>query len=261
MATKASSVAFLPSSTPPVLSVVIPVYNEAGNIDMLVREVADTLRPHVAFEIIVVDDASRDGSDQVLVLARADVPELRILNHTRNAGQSTSVRSGVRAARSELVVTLDGDGQNDPADIPRMLEAKRSAPDFVRLVAGVRTVRRDGFAKRFASRFANAVRSYLLNDFTPDSGCGLKMFDRDAFLELPYFDHMHRFLPALVRRAGGEVVHVPVNHRPRTAGVSKYGTLDRLFVGVSDLRGVMWLNRRYRFTTVSEVRAAREAGR
>lgn len=245
---------------PTVLSVVIPVYNEIDNVHALIREVAQALRPAVDFEIIVVDDASRDGTDEVLLYTRKEISELRILRHSRNAGQSAAVRSGVRAARSSVVVTLDGDGQNDPADIIKMLETKRNAPSFVHLVAGVRTVRRDGIAKRLASRTANAIRSFLLNDLTPDSGCGLKMFDRESFLELPYFDHMHRFLPALFRRAGGEVMHVPVGHRPRRAGFSKYGTLDRLFVGIADLAGVMWLARRYRFTSVAEVGVTTKAG-
>lgn len=248
----ASLLAFRPPSGAPALSVVVPVHNEAGNIGALVREIAVELRPRTTFEIVVVNDASRDGTDEVLVAARADVPELRILTHSRNAGQSTAVLSGVRSARARWVVTLDGDGQNDPADIPKLLEVKDQLPKFVRLIAGVRTTRRDGFAKRFASRIANRVRSHLLRDFTPDSGCGLKMFERSTFLELPYFDHMHRFLPALVRRIGGEVMHVAVNHRPRTSGVSKYGTLDRLWVGVADLRGVAWLIRRYRPTSVTE---------
>ena len=247
-------------TSPTVLSVVIPVYNEIDNVHALIREVAQALRPSVHFEIIVVDDASRDGTDEVLLYTRREISELRILRHSRNAGQSAAVRSGVRAARSSLVVSLDGDGQNDPADIIKMLETKRNAPSFVHLVAGVRTVRRDGIAKRLASRTANAIRSFLLNDLTPDSGCGLKMFDRESFLELPYFDHMHRFLPALFRRAGGEVMHVPVGHRPRRAGFSKYGTLDRLFVGIADLAGVMWLARRYRFTSVAEVGVTTKVG-
>lgn len=248
----ASLRAFRSTSSVPALSVVVPVHNEAGNVGALMREIAVELRRRITFEILVVDDASRDGTDEVLVAARADVPELRILTHSRKAGQSTAVLSGVRAARARWIVTLDGDGQNDPADIQKLLEVKDQLPKFVRLIAGVRTTRRDGFAKRMASKIANRVRSHLLRDFTPDSGCGLKMFERSTFLELPYFDHMHRFLPALIRRIGGEVMHVPVNHRPRTAGVSKYGTLDRLWVGIADLRGVAWLIRRYRPTTVTE---------
>ena len=241
----ASPLVFPPSAAVPGLSVVVPVHNEAGNIGALVREIATELRPRIAFEIVVVNDASLDGTDEVLLATRADVPELRILTHGRNAGQSAAVRAG-------WVVTLDGDGQNDPADIPKLLAVKEQLPTFVRLIAGVRTTRRDGIAKRLASRIANRVRGHLLRDLTPDSGCGLKMFERSAFLELPYFDHMHRYLPALIRRTGGEVMHVPVNHRPRTAGVSKYGTLDRLWVGISDLRGVAWLIRRHRPTTVTE---------
>ena len=234
------------------LSVVVPVYNEAGSIVALVHEIATTLRPCVSFEIVVVNDASTDETDQALVRVLGQLPELRVLVHSRNAGQSMAVRSGVIASRAAWVVTLDGDGQNDPADIPSLLRVKDQLPAFVRLISGVRTKRRDGVAKRIASRVANVVRGYLLRDYTPDSGCGLKMFERSTFLELPYFDHMHRFLPALVRRMGGEVMNVPVNHRPRMAGASKYGTLDRLIVGIADLRGVLWLVRRYRRTTVSE---------
>lgn len=244
------------TSCPPALSVVVPVHDEVGNIGTLVREIATELRPRMPFEIIVVDDASRDGTDDELLATALDVPELRVLIHSRNAGQSTAVRSGVRAARAQLIVTLDGDGQNDPADIATMLEVRARVPAFVQLIAGVRTVRRDRLIKRFASRVANRIRGYLLNDLTPDSGCGLKMFDRAVFFDLPYFDHMHRFLPALVRRNGGEVMHVPVNHRARTVGVSKYGTVDRLLAGIADLRGVMWLIRRSRATSVSEVSLA-----
>lgn len=253
MHTTVTTLTRLHAGAAPALSVVVPMHNEAGSIAALVHEITGVLRPRLAFEIVVVDDASRDGADAILASLLGDVPELRVLTHTRNAGQSTAVRSGVRAARATWVVTLDGDGQNDPADIPRMLDIRATLPPFVLLIAGVRTLRRDGFAKRIASRVANRVRSHLLGDFTPDSGCGLKMFERSTFLDLPYFDHMHRFLPALVRRGGGEVMHVPVNHRPRLAGVSKYGTLDRLLVGIADLRGVLWLIRRYRTTTVNEM--------
>ncbi|WP_440222853.1 glycosyltransferase family 2 protein [Dokdonella sp. MW10] len=236
----------------PELSIVIPVHDEADAIASLVDEVVEALRRRTTFEVIVVDDASTDGTAAVLASLKARVPELRVLRHSRNAGQSMAIRSGVLAARSEWIATLDGDGQNDPADIPRMLDQRDALPAFVRLVAGVRTRRRDGVAKRWASKIANGVRGWLLDDLTPDSGCGLKLFTRSVFIELPYFDHMHRFLPALVRRTGAEVMHVPVNHRPRVAGRSKYGTLDRLWVGISDLRGVMWLQKRYRGTRVTE---------
>src|SRR6185295_15201238 len=176
-------------------------------------------------------------------------PRLRVLVHAASCGQSTALLTGVRAARGEWIATLDGDGQNDPADIPKLLAARANG---LAMIAGYRKSRRDTWIKRISSRIANGVRSRMLGDATPDTGCGLKLFRRATFLELPYFDHMHRFLPALVQRHGGRTVSVEVNHRPRSRGVSNYGTLDRLWVGIVDLFGVMWLKRRAKKPVVSE---------
>ncbi|HEV2549069.1 MAG TPA: glycosyltransferase family 2 protein [Stellaceae bacterium] len=227
------------------LSVVIPVRNEAPNIAPLVHEIAAALEGALDYEIVYVDDGSADDTAAaVSALARA-TPRLRLIRHRRSFGQSTAIRTGVKAARAPWIATLDGDGQNDPADIPRLWQMAKTAPsEPPLLVAGLRARRRDSAVKRLSSRIANAVRRALLGDGTPDSGCGLKLFPRALYLELPFFDHNHRFLPALVRRAGGRVLSVPVNHRPRERGRSNYGTLDRLFVGIVDLVGVMWLMRR-----------------
>jgi dolichol-phosphate mannosyltransferase len=235
------------------LSVVVPVFNERDNILPLLEEIAGALRGHSAFEIVYVDDASRDDTLAVLQAARARFHELRILRHRAQSGQSTAVWNGVRAARGEWIATLDGDGQNDPADIHKLLAARASATPQIKLFAGWRTTRRDSCSKRVSSKIANGVRARLLRDATPDTGCGLKLFEREMFLGLPYFDHMHRFLPALVRRAGHACQSVPVAHRPRTRGVSKYGMWNRLWVGLSDLRGVAWLMRRTRLTGIDEL--------
>jgi dolichol-phosphate mannosyltransferase len=237
----------------PQLSVVVPVFNERDNIPPLLAEIAAALRGKVDFEIVYVDDDSSDDSVAVLAAEKPNYPELRIVRHLSRSGQSTAVWNGVRAARSPWIATLDGDGQNDPADIPKLLAARDEAPEDVRLLAGWRTTRRDSFNKRISSKIANAVRSRMLKDDTPDTGCGLKLFEREVFLRLPYFDHMHRYLPALVKRAGFQSRSVPVGHRPRTAGKSKYGMLDRLWVGISDLRGVAWLMRRAKVTRVEEL--------
>ena len=237
----------------PQLSVVVPVFNERDNIPPLLAEIAAALRGKLDFEIVYVDDDSSDDSVAVLAAEKPNYPELRIVRHLSRSGQSTAVWNGVRAARSPWIATLDGDGQNDPADIPKLLAARDEAPEDVRLLAGWRTTRRDSFNKRISSKIANAVRSRMLKDDTPDTGCGLKLFEREVFLRLPYFDHMHRYLPALVKRAGFQSRSVPVGHRPRTAGSSKYGMLDRLWVGVADLRGVAWLMRRAKVTRVEEL--------
>lgn len=233
--------------TAPILSVVVPVRNEAPNIAALVAEIESALHsiPH---EIVYVDDGSTDATPQALAEARAGAP-LVVLRHRESCGQSAAVITGVRAARGVWIATLDGDGQNDPADIPALFTRAAVSNGLV-LFAGHRTKRRDTAVKRLSSKVANSVRARLLRDATPDTGCGLKVFRRDAFLALPHFDHMHRFLPALFIRAGGRVESVPVNHRPRLRGVSKYGTFDRLWVGIVDLAGMYWLQRRWRLPVV-----------
>jgi dolichol-phosphate mannosyltransferase len=227
----------------PLLSVVVPVRNEAPNIAPLVAEIEAALAgvPH---EIVYVDDGSSDDTPAALRAAAAAAP-LRHLRHRASCGQSAAVISGVKAAHGTWIATLDGDGQNDPVDIPKLL-ARAQAEGGGILVAGHRVTRRDSWIKRRSSRVANRVRARLLGDATPDTGCGLKVFPRALFLELPHFDHMHRFLPALVLRQGGQVVSEPVNHRPRTRGQSNYGTLDRLLVSIFDLIGMVWLQRRWR---------------
>ena len=235
------------------LSVVVPVFNERDNIPPLLAEIAAALRGRVTYEVIYIDDDSSDDSRAVLAAQKTLHPELRVLHHLQRSGQSTAVWNGVRAAAAPWIATLDGDGQNDPADINKLLAARAQAADDVHLFAGWRTTRRDSFNKRISSKVANAVRSRMLRDATPDTGCGLKLFARETFLRLPYFDHMHRYLPALVRRAGYASQSVPVGHRPRIAGVSKYGMLDRLWVGLADLRGVAWLMRRAKVTAVEEL--------
>ncbi len=234
-----------PDAAVPDVSVVVPVFDEEGAAPGLAREIAAAFAAR-NFELIFVDDASRDGTRAALEALRDDIPQLRVLAHARNAGQSRAVRTGVLAARAPIVVTLDGDGQNDPADAPRLVDRLAAAPPALALVGGVRVKRRDTLAKRYASRFANAVRQALLHDAAADTGCGLKAFRREAFLRLPYFDHLHRFLPALMLREGYEAAFEPVGHRPRQAGRSKYTNLGRLWASLSDLGGVMWLNSRAR---------------
>ncbi|MCC4621600.1 glycosyltransferase family 2 protein [Xanthomonas cassavae CFBP 4642] len=236
----------------PQLSVVVPVFNERDNVAALVGEIVAALRGLVAFEIVYVDDHSRDDTLAVLQGLKATTPELRVLHHVTQSGQSTAVRSGVKAARASWIATLDGDGQNDPADIPKLLIARSQAQPQVKLFAGWRVNRQDSGSKRWASKWANAIRSRMLQDNTPDTGCGIKLFEREAFLDLPCFDHMHRYLPALMQRAGWRTVSVPVNHRHRTAGVSKYNNLNRALVGIRDLRGVAWLITRSKRTVVEE---------
>ncbi|MBM3523960.1 MAG: glycosyltransferase [Alphaproteobacteria bacterium] len=230
------------AETSPELSVVVPVRDEAENIDKLLDEIHAALGMR-DFEVVYVDDGSTDETPARLAAARARHPRLRVLRHRRSVGQSAGLLSGIRAARGAWIVTLDGDGQNDPADIPKLL-ARAQAADAPALVAGLRAKRRDTALKRLSSRIANGVRGRLLGDRTPDTGCGLKVFRRETFLCLPAFDHMHRFLPALVQREGGHVENVPVNHRPRAAGRSKYGVMNRLWVGIVDMVGVRWLQRR-----------------
>lgn len=229
----------------PPLSVVIPARNEAGNIGALIDEIVAVLSPLGEFEVIVVDDGSTDEMPRELAAKAASVPGLRVLRHPVSAGQSAAIHSGVRAARGDIVCMLDGDGQNPPAYLPGLVAPlRRPGAEAVGLVAGQRQKRQDTWSRRAASRFANGLRSWLLNDGTRDTGCGLKAFRREAYLALPYFDHMHRYLPALFKRDGWQVELVDVGHRPRGAGRSNYSNFQRAVVGIFDLMGVMWLIRR-----------------
>ncbi|MFL6830983.1 MAG: glycosyltransferase family 2 protein [Xanthobacteraceae bacterium] len=242
------------SATAPAVSIVVPVRNEADNIAPLVDEIAAALDKNLAFELIYVNDGSSDRTEAELTRLMASRPWLRQIKHETSCGQSAAVSSGVIHARAGIVVTLDGDGQNDPAFIPALLEAMTKAP-HIGLVAGQRVGRRATGFKRFQSLVANAVRSVVLRDGTRDTGCGLKAFRRDLFLRLPYFDGLHRFLPALVRREGYAIGYVDVVDRPRRAGTSNYGMWDRLWIGILDLFGVWWLIRRRRhIPQVSEVK-------
>jgi dolichol-phosphate mannosyltransferase len=243
-----TTLASTPDSSPGVqLSVVIPVCNEAENVGPLAREIHAALTGKLNFEIIFVDDGSTDATGgEVRKVRAAAVPQIRLLRHSQRSGQSTAVRTGVRAARAPWIATLDGDGQNDPADIPSLLTAlqQHGGDGQLKLIMGNRTARRDTWLRRLSSRVANGVRGTMLGDGTPDTGCGIKLFERELFVELPHFNHMHRFLPALVQRAGMRVISVPVAHRPRLRGTSKYGLNNRLWVGIVDLFGMMWLIRR-----------------
>jgi dolichol-phosphate mannosyltransferase len=228
------------------LSVVVPVKDEAENVEPLAREIAMVVARDDSVEIIFVDDGSSDATPAILKSLKSTLPCLRVIQHGRNLGQSRALRTGVRAARGGMIVTLDGDGQNNPGDIPRLLAQFQEAPDRIGLVSGVRVMRQDSLKKRLASRLANGFRRWMLNDGATDVGCGLKAFRRETFLALPYFDHMHRYLVALTLREGYEVRFVDVSDRPRMHGKSKYGVLDRLAVGISDVFGVRWLQMRFR---------------
>ncbi len=234
--------------TPPKkLSVVVPVRNEQDNVAPLVAEI-DVALKGFTHEIVYVNDGSTDETHVRLQQLQTNYPQLRIVRHANSCGQSTAVRSGVKAAKYDWIATLDGDGQNDPADIPKLVDALEEG---VWLVGGNRRKsRRDTWIKRISSVIANTVRSKMLRDDTPDTGCGLKLFNKVAFLDLPYFDHMHRFLPALIKRAGGQIRSVHVSHRNREFGKSNYGTFDRLMVGVVDLFGVAWLQRRAKLPVI-----------
>jgi dolichol-phosphate mannosyltransferase len=229
------------------LSVVVPVKDEAENVGPLAREIAAALAGEASAEIIFVDDGSSDGTGAVLTALKSEIPALRVIQHGQNLGQSRGIRTGVRAARADIIVTLDGDGQNDPADIPKLLAILRGpSAAQVGVVSGVRAKRQDTVSRRLASRIGNTIRARLLNDGASDTGCGLKAFRRDAFLALPYFDHVHRFIITLMIREGYDVRFVEVNHRPRAHGKSKYTNLGRLLVSVNDLLGVRWLQRRFK---------------
>ena len=236
------------------LSVVIPVCNEEESIGILIEEITQALAQKYQHEIIVVDDGSTDTTLEVLLKIKKDLPTLRVIKHLQNSGQSTAVRTGVQHAKSAWIATLDGDGQNDPADIPNLYnELANQNLDPWLVVAGYRKKRKDTWLKRISSKYANSIRDRLLRDGTPDTGCGLKVFARDSFLALPYFDHMHRYIPALFQRQGGRVVSVEVNHRHRMQGTSKYGFHNRLWVGIVDILGVRWLQNRARLTGTQEL--------
>lgn len=234
---------------PVTLSVVVPVKDEAENIAPLAREIATAVTGLGDSEIIFVDDGSTDGTAQVLLGLKSEIPSLRVISHAANRGQSRAIRTGVRSARGEFIVTLDGDGQNDPADIPKLMAPFSRGDASLGLVGGVRAKRKDTFSRRLASRLANSIRQSLLNDGAADSGCGLKAFRREAFLALPYFDHIHRFTITMMIREGYSVDFVDVNHRPRLHGQSKYTNFHRMLVGIDDLMGVRWLQRRMRGKT------------
>ncbi|MGZ8240678.1 MAG: glycosyltransferase family 2 protein [Methylobacter sp.] len=239
------------------ISIIVPVYNEADNIVSLIDEIVTAMSEAEEYEIIYVDDGSNDRTAAVLKQAQQQYKTLRVIQHQQSCGQSTAIYTGVKAAADyAYIATLDGDGQNDPADIPRLynvLKQKSQTINNLFMVAGWRNKRHDSAWRLFCSKVANTVRASLLGDNTLDTGCGLKIFLRDKFLELPYFDHMHRFLPALILRAGGQVISEPVNHRPRFHGRSKYGTLDRLWAGIIDLVGVMWLQKRAKLAISKEI--------
>ena len=226
------------------LAIVIPVFNEAGNIASLLEEIEGVPGELDSCDIIVVDDGSDDDTAAVLAACRERYPRLQVLHHATCRGQSAAIVTGVRAAQRGWIATMDGDGQNDPADIPRLYDVIQDAPGGLALVSGYRRHRHDSWLRRLSSRIANSVRAFVLRDGTPDTGCGLKVFRRSVFLDLPRFDHMHRFLPALVQMQGGSVDSVEVRHRERRRGRSKYGVHNRLWPGIVDLYGVWWLQRR-----------------
>lgn len=235
--------------TPLDISIIIPVHNEAGAIVPLIDEVALALKGF-AHEIIVVNDASKDNTLEILESAKQAYPQLRVLSHSKNAGQSAAIISGVRAARAPFIGTLDGDGQNDPKDLPTLFRklTRNDAPSNLAMVGGMRLKRQDSKAKKYASKAANAIRQWFLNDGAIDSGCGIKIIKRDVFISLPYFDHMHRYMAALVKQSGFMVEFAEVNHRHRETGVSKYNNIGRALKSIPDLFGVKWLGTRRRDT-------------
>jgi dolichol-phosphate mannosyltransferase len=231
----------------PEFSVVVPVHNEADNVADLCGELTSHLKGR-AYEVIFVDDCSMDDTRARLTALKSVMPNIRVVGHRKNAGQSRAVRTGVQSARADVIVTIDGDGQNDPADIPGLVQQllRADAPRELALIQGIRENRQDSSWRRFGSRLANSVRRSMLKDSNSDSGCGARAFRRDAFLELPYFDHMHRYLPALMMSEGYEIETRPVGHRPRRHGRSNYTNFGRLGVALADMRGVLWLRRRRR---------------
>lgn len=261
-AAQRSGIAADSEAMPPRFTVVVPMLNEGENVEPMAREIARACADLAPFEAIFVNDGSTDATAARIAALRAEFPWLREVRHACPCGQSAALRSGVLAARAPLICTIDGDGQNPPVEIPNVL-APLLAPEIsdadkrtddrdhgIGLVAGQRVERKDRAARLLASRLANGMRAWLLGDHTRDTGCGLKAFPRDVFLRLPYFDHLHRYLPALVRREGYEVCLVDVTHRPRTAGRTKYTNLGRAMVGVLDLLGVWWLLRRRKIASI-----------
>lgn len=233
------------AASAPDISVVVPVFDEEGAAPGLAREIAAAFAGR-NYEMVFVDDRSRDGTVAALTALKSELPQLRVLTHRSNSGQSRAIRTGILAARGAIIVTLDGDGQNDPADGPKLVDALLAGPADLALVGGERVKRQDSQAKKIASKFGNGVRKRMLKDTANDTGCGLKAFRREAFLRLPYFDHIHRYIPALMIREGYQVDFRPVNHRHRQTGASKYTNFGRLMASVSDLLGVMWLQTRSR---------------
>ncbi|HEY5716782.1 MAG TPA: glycosyltransferase family 2 protein [Psychromonas sp.] len=236
-----------------MISIVIPAKDEAANISSLLTEICHALQDKSDFEVVVVDDGSSDNTyNQVLSTAQQLGCDAKVIRHQNSIGQSTAIYTGVNHARGEYIVTMDADGQNDPADIPAMLSLLPEIQKADFCIAGYRKIRKDTAWKRFQSRLANAVRDAMLHDGVPDTGCGLKLFPKATFMRLPYFDHMHRYIPALVRRIGGEVHIVVVNHRDRQQGESKYTAWNRMWVGIVDILGVMWLNRRSKLASIAK---------
>lgn len=240
-----------------LLSVVIPAHNEADNLPQLLNEIRTSLARMESYEVVVVDDGSSDNTPTRLDEIQAEFPQLRIVRHASSCGQSTALMTGVDAATGEIIATLDGDGQNDPADIPGMVDllTQSRQTEDVRMIAGLRAKRLDSRWRLISSKIANAVRSRILQDGTPDSGCGIKVFLKQTFVTMPRFNHMHRFMPALVVRSGGKVISYPVNHRVRTHGKSHYDTLRRLMVGIVDIMGVAWLLHRNKLAVVERMDA------
>jgi len=234
------------------LSIIIPVFNESQSIGTLINEINQSITD-INYEIVVVDDKSSDETVKVLKKIKSTNSKLRIIMHDENYGQSFAVRSGVRNAKSSLIATLDGDGQNNPADIPKLYASLISNKNNNVLIAGYRAKRKDSWLKKMSSKYANRIRSKILKDETPDTGCGLKLFSKDFFLDLPSFNHMHRYIPALYVARGGKVISIEVNHRHREQGKSKYGFHNRFWVGISDLFGVRWLQRRSKKIIFEEV--------